>query len=165
MQPAHYFSNSLTTFCQDNEDGRMQDWLLSLSNDDLLALKYQIGVLIFPLPTGISSEEGFDLHYLAFAAESQRCKKTIVNLKWEKRKKVLVEISQSIDIELQQRRSRFEAISADAEVVFGSVETARRWMFQNNAALRGTPISMLNTETGTDEVRKVLASITYGGAV
>jgi uncharacterized protein (DUF2384 family) len=113
----------------------------------------------------MSSDEGFDLNYLAFAAESQRCQKTIVNLKWEKRKKVLVEISLSVDIELQHRRSRFEAVSADAEVVFGSVKKAMRWMFQNNAALRGTPISMLNTETGTDKVRMVLASITCGGAV
>ena len=165
MQPAHYFSNSLTIFCQDNEDGRIQDWLVSLSYDDLFALRYQIEVLTSPLPIGMSSDEGFDLNYLAFAAESQRCKKTIVDLKWEKRKKVLVEISLSVDIEIQHRRSRFEAISADAEIVFGSAEKARRWMFQNNATLRTTPISMLNTETGTDEVRKVLASITYGGAV
>ncbi|MBU1776192.1 MAG: MbcA/ParS/Xre antitoxin family protein [Gammaproteobacteria bacterium] len=165
MQPAHYFSSLLATFCQDNEDGRIQNWLVSLSYDDLLTLKYQIEVLTSPLPIGMSSDEGFDLNYLAFAAESHRRKKIIVDLKWEKRKKVLVEISLSVDIELQHRRSRFEAISADAEIVFGSAEKARSWMFQNNADLRSTPMSKLNTETGTDEVRKVLASITCGGAV
>ncbi|MDE1943710.1 MAG: DUF2384 domain-containing protein, partial [Betaproteobacteria bacterium] len=46
---------------------------------------------------------------------------------------------------------------------FESSESARKWLLQENLAFGGTPISLLDTETGAVEVRKVLAAIAYGG--
>ncbi|WP_298195494.1 MbcA/ParS/Xre antitoxin family protein [Ferrovum sp.] len=42
---------------------------------------------------------------------------------------------------------------------------ALNWLTRENAALDATPLSMLDTETGAGEVRKVLSAIAYGGAV
>lgn len=165
MAPVHYFSDSLKNYCKNNLNGEIHDWLETLSTDDLLRLKYQIEVLLSTIPIGISSHEGFDLIYLAFAAVSQKRRKRIVKLSCEKRERILTEISQSIIDEIEKRCVRLESIVADAEMVFGSAEKARKWMLQNNVALCGTPISLLNTDIGAEEVRKALASISFGGVI
>lgn len=165
MQPTHYFSDSLKMYCKGNFDCMIHDWLETLASEDLRKLKHQIEVLVSPIPIGISSLEGFDLNYLAFAAASQIRRKRVVNLPWGKREKVLMEILQSIIIELKVRGARLESLMVDAVMLFGNSGKAKKWMTQYNEAFCGTPISMLNTEIGTDEVRKVLASISYGGAV
>lgn len=64
-----------------------------------------------------------------------------------------------------QRLERLALIEDVAEKVFGSRDMAKTWMMQYNPALGGTPMSMLYTDDGADEVRKVLASISYGGVV
>lgn len=64
-----------------------------------------------------------------------------------------------------ERLERLAIIENTAEKVFGSAEMAKQWLMQKNLALGGTPLSLLDTETGAGEVRKVLASIAYGGAV
>jgi putative toxin-antitoxin system antitoxin component (TIGR02293 family) len=64
-----------------------------------------------------------------------------------------------------ERLERLAIIEDQAEKVFGDGEKAKAWLTRTNLALGDTPLSMLDTETGAGEVRKVLASIAYGGAV
>lgn len=64
-----------------------------------------------------------------------------------------------------ERLERLAIIEDTAEKVFGSAELGKAWMLQKNLALGDTPFAMLDTETGSGEVKKVLASIAYGGAV
>lgn len=64
-----------------------------------------------------------------------------------------------------ERLERLALIEDTAEKVFGNAEMARSWMLRENIVLGDTPLSMLDTGMGGDEVRKVLASIAYGGAV
>ena len=63
-----------------------------------------------------------------------------------------------------QRLARIAKIESEAEVVFGSSEKAKEWLFSENKALGEMPITMLDTDTGTSEVRKMLSAIAYGGA-
>ena len=64
-----------------------------------------------------------------------------------------------------ERLERLAIIENQAEKVFGDAEKAKNWLTQKNLALGDTPLSMLDTETGAGEVRKVLGSIAYGGVV
>jgi len=64
-----------------------------------------------------------------------------------------------------ERLARIALIDAEAEDTFGSPELAKRWMLEPNQALGEPPLSLLDTDTGADEVRKVLAAIAYGGVV
>jgi hypothetical protein len=60
---------------------------------------------------------------------------------------------------------RIADIARFAEETFGGREPATKWLKSENRALAGaTPLSMLDTEPGAGEVRKILASINYGGA-
>jgi putative toxin-antitoxin system antitoxin component (TIGR02293 family) len=68
----------------------------------------------------------------------------------------------SIEIE---RLERIALIENEADNVFGQSDRARDWLTKNNVALGATPLSMLDTENGAAEVRKVLSSIAYGGTV
>lgn len=60
---------------------------------------------------------------------------------------------------------RIKEIERLAEEVFGSKEKARQWLASLNLALGVSPESMLDTEAGRNEVRKMLAAIATGGAV
>lgn len=64
-----------------------------------------------------------------------------------------------------ERLERIALIENEAEKVFGVSSMARDWLTKNNAALGATPLSLLDTETGAGEVRKVLSAIAWGGAV
>ena len=64
-----------------------------------------------------------------------------------------------------ERLERLAIIENQAEQVFGDAGKAKNWLTQKNLALGDTPLSMLDTETGAREVRKVLGSIAYGGIV
>ncbi len=64
-----------------------------------------------------------------------------------------------------ERLERIAEIEAEAEDVFGDAEMAKKWLLKSNFALGSTPLSMLDTDIGTGEVRKVLSSIAYGGVV
>jgi uncharacterized protein (DUF2384 family) len=64
-----------------------------------------------------------------------------------------------------KRLVRTAAIRVSTEEIFGSPDQARKWMVQNNTALGTTPLSMQESDAGFEEVRKVLASISYGGVV
>ena len=63
-----------------------------------------------------------------------------------------------------ERLARVAAVEAEAEDVFDSPDLARRWMLEPNLVLGESPLSLLDTDAGAGEVRKVLASIAYGGA-
>lgn len=64
-----------------------------------------------------------------------------------------------------ERLERIAEIEAEAEDVFGDAEKAKRWLLKTNHALGSAPLSMLDTDIGTGEVRKVLSAIAYGGVV
>lgn len=64
-----------------------------------------------------------------------------------------------------ERLVRIAQIQAEVEEVFAAPDLAKRWMLEPNSVLGEPPLSLLDTDTGTDEVRKVLAAIAYGGAV
>jgi len=64
-----------------------------------------------------------------------------------------------------ERLERLAIIENQAEKVFGDAGKAKNWLTQKNLALGDTPLSMLDTETGAGEVRKVLGAIAYGGVV
>ncbi|WP_272227390.1 MbcA/ParS/Xre antitoxin family protein [Methylophilus methylotrophus] len=46
---------------------------------------------------------------------------------------------------------------------FGSEETAEAWMNDFNLMLGGTPFAIAESVTGMQEVKKILAAISYGG--
>jgi putative toxin-antitoxin system antitoxin component (TIGR02293 family) len=62
-----------------------------------------------------------------------------------------------------ERVYRLAKILAFAESVLGTREKARHWLSAPNRALgRVTPLSLLETEVGADEVTNVLGRIEYG---
>jgi putative toxin-antitoxin system antitoxin component (TIGR02293 family) len=63
-----------------------------------------------------------------------------------------------------ERLERIALIENEADKVFGTSDKACAWLTNYNAALGVDPLSMLDTETGAGEVRKVLSAIAYGGA-
>lgn len=63
-----------------------------------------------------------------------------------------------------ERLARIAMIEAEAEQAFGDAEAARQWMTSENTAFGEPPLSLLDTDTGAQEVRKVLNAIAYGGA-
>jgi len=63
-----------------------------------------------------------------------------------------------------ERLTRLAIIDDLAERVFGDAEKAKNWLTRKNMALGDSPLSLLDTETGGGEVRKVLASIAHGVA-
>lgn len=64
-----------------------------------------------------------------------------------------------------EKLERIAEIEAEAEDVFGDGDKAKNWMLKDNTALGSAPLSLLDTELGTAEVRKVLNAIAYGGVV
>lgn len=63
----------------------------------------------------------------------------------------------------KEERRRRRTVLARAELVFGSGETARRWLKRPNRALEGeVPTRLLRSKVGTEEVLEILARIRYG---
>ncbi len=65
----------------------------------------------------------------------------------------------------QEREPRIEEIERLTAQVFGSEKKARQWLSATNLVLGVPPASMLDTEAGRNEVRKVLAAIATGGVI
>ena len=63
-----------------------------------------------------------------------------------------------------ERLMRVALIEVVAEDVFASPDLAKSWMLEPNLVLGESPLSILDTDIGADEVRKILAAIAYGGA-
>ena len=77
----------------------------------------------------------------------------------------LIKDNRNLDAAASERVVRVADITRMAEETFGGREAATRWLKSANLALGGaTPLSMLDTEPGAGEVRRILASINYGGA-
>lgn len=61
------------------------------------------------------------------------------------------------------RLLRYARIAARAEEVFEDRETARNWLKRSNQALGGeTPLNLLDTEAGVEQVDDLLTRIEYG---
>jgi putative toxin-antitoxin system antitoxin component (TIGR02293 family) len=77
----------------------------------------------------------------------------------------LIKDDRALDSGASERVVRVADIAHAAEETFGSHEAATRWLKAANRGLAGaTPLSMVDTEPGAAEVRRLLASINYGGA-
>jgi putative toxin-antitoxin system antitoxin component (TIGR02293 family) len=78
----------------------------------------------------------------------------------------LIKEKRPLDPAASERVVRVADVTRMAEETFGGREAAARWLKTPNLALRNaTPLSMLDTEPGAGEVRRVLAAINYGGAL
>jgi len=76
----------------------------------------------------------------------------------------LIKENRVLDAAASERVVRVADITRIAEATFGGRGAASRWLQSSNVALgHTTPLSMLDTEPGAAEVRRVLSSINYGG--
>lgn len=65
-----------------------------------------------------------------------------------------------------ERVMRLAAITRIATEAFGDSAGASAWLITSNMALAGkTPLSLLDTDAGSSQVRRVLSVINYGGAL
>lgn len=77
----------------------------------------------------------------------------------------LIKDNRNLDPAATERVMRVADITRLAEETFGGREAARQWLKSPNLALGGaTPLSLLDTEPGASEVRRLLSAIDYGGA-
>jgi putative toxin-antitoxin system antitoxin component (TIGR02293 family) len=77
----------------------------------------------------------------------------------------LIRDNRRLDRAASERVVRVADIIRIAEETFGDREAATGWLKTANLALNGaTPLSMLDTEPGAAEVRRILSAINYGGA-
>jgi putative toxin-antitoxin system antitoxin component (TIGR02293 family) len=76
----------------------------------------------------------------------------------------LIKENRTLDAAASERVMRVADVARMAEETFGGRDAAARWLRTSNPALAGaTPLSLLDTEPGADEVRRILSSIDYGG--
>ncbi len=76
----------------------------------------------------------------------------------------LIRDNRKLDSAVSERVFRVADIARMAEETFGGRGAATQWLKSANRALGGaTPLSMLDTEPGASEVRRILFSINYGG--
>ena len=76
----------------------------------------------------------------------------------------LIRDNRILDSAATERVMRVADIMRMAEETFGGRPAATQWLKRTNLALGGrTPLSMLDTEPGAGEVRRILASIDHGG--
>ena len=76
----------------------------------------------------------------------------------------LIKDNRTLDSAASERVVRVADITRMAEETFGGRPAGVQWLKSPNLALNGaTPLSMLDTEPGAAEVRRILASINYGG--
>lgn len=76
----------------------------------------------------------------------------------------LIKDNRPLDAGASERVVRVADITRLAEETFGGREAAAQWLKTPNLALEtATPLSMLDTEPGATEVRRILSSINHGG--
>jgi len=76
----------------------------------------------------------------------------------------LIKDNRPLDAGASERVVRVADVTRMAEATFGGREAATRWLKMPNLALEAaTPLSMLDTEPGASEVRRILSAINYGG--
>jgi putative toxin-antitoxin system antitoxin component (TIGR02293 family) len=77
----------------------------------------------------------------------------------------LIKDNRPLDSAVSERVMRVADVTRMAEETFGGRAAATQWLKTANRALAGaTPLSLLDTEPGAREVRRILSSINYGGA-
>lgn len=73
---------------------------------------------------------------------------------------------EAVDLRSEEKRLlRISDIKAAAIEVSGNSDQAKGWMVQNNLALGAAPLSILESDTHADDVKKILTSISHGGVV
>jgi len=78
----------------------------------------------------------------------------------------LIRDNRPLDSAASERVVRIADILRVAEKIFGGRENATRWLRTPNLALGdAAPLSMLDTEPGATEVRRILSAISSGGTV
>jgi putative toxin-antitoxin system antitoxin component (TIGR02293 family) len=76
----------------------------------------------------------------------------------------LIKDNRPLDAGASERVVRVADVTRMAKETFGGREAATRWLKTPNLALEAaTPLSMLDTEPGASEVRRILSAINYGG--
>jgi len=76
----------------------------------------------------------------------------------------LIRDNRPLDPGASERVVRVAEITKTAEETFGGREAAAQWLKTPNLALKAaTPLSMLDTEPGAREVRRILSAINHGG--
>jgi putative toxin-antitoxin system antitoxin component (TIGR02293 family) len=78
----------------------------------------------------------------------------------------LIKDNRNLDAAASERVVRVADITRMAEATFGGPQAATQWLKTANVGLGGaTPLSMLDTEPGAREVRRILSSIDHGGTL
>ena len=76
----------------------------------------------------------------------------------------LIRDNRTLDSAASERVVRVADITRMTEQAFGGRSAATQWLKTPNLGLAGaTPLSMLDTEVGASEVRRILSSVEYGG--
>src|SRR5262249_23349918 len=76
----------------------------------------------------------------------------------------LIKEKRPLDAAASERVVRVADVTRIAEHTFGGGAAATRWLKTPNLALaNATPLSMLDTEPGAGEVRRILVAIDHGG--
>lgn len=76
----------------------------------------------------------------------------------------LIKEGRALDAGASERVVRVADVARLAEATFGDRATAAQWLKTDNLALGGdSPLSMLDTEPGAAEVRRLLSAIDHGG--
>ena len=76
----------------------------------------------------------------------------------------LIKDGRPLDAGASERVVRVAEVTRMAEDTFGGREAATQWLKTPNFALdTATPLSVLDTETGALEVRRILSAINHGG--
>jgi putative toxin-antitoxin system antitoxin component, TIGR02293 family len=71
-----------------------------------------------------------------------------------------------LDPAASERLARIAQVALQAEEVFESAQAASEWMRTPNAALGGeSPVMHCETDIGAQQVRRILASLEWGGVV
>ncbi len=69
---------------------------------------------------------------------------------------------ENLDPATTERLTRIYRTEKLAEDVFGDGDGARKWLTTESLGLEGSPLSMLDTDLGAQEVSRVLYAIAYG---
>jgi putative toxin-antitoxin system antitoxin component (TIGR02293 family) len=78
----------------------------------------------------------------------------------------LIKDNRPLDSAASERVVRVADITRMAEETFGGREAATRWLKTPNLSLgREMPLSLLDTELGAGEVRRILSAVNYGGTL
>jgi putative toxin-antitoxin system antitoxin component (TIGR02293 family) len=78
----------------------------------------------------------------------------------------LIRDNRGLDAAASERVVRIADVTRMAEATFGGREPAIQWLKTANLGLRGaSPLSMLDTEPGAREVRRILSAIDHGGTL